>query len=338
MAILVTGGAGYIGGHMVLALLDAGEQVVVLDDLSTGFAWAVPSAATLVVGDISDEAKLRAIAAAHSIDAIAHFAAKIVVPESVSDPLGYYLNNTVKARALLEFAVRNGIGKFIFSSTAAVYGEPAINPIFEEASAAPINPYGRSKLMVEWILDDAARAHGLSYVALRYFNVAGADPKGRLGQSSPNATHLIKVAVQAALGMRPGLEIFGTDYATEDGTCVRDYIHVTDLIAAHLLALKHLRAGGESLVLNCGYGHGHSVREVVDVVKNVSGVDFDTRLSPRRPGDPAALVAGADRVRAKLGWTPQHDDLREIVNQAYEWERKLRDGTIPKARSAPTHF
>ena len=338
MAILVTGGAGYIGGHMVLALLDAGEQVVVLDDLSTGFAWAVPAAATLVVGDISDEAKLRAIAAAHRIDAIAHFAAKIVVPESVSDPLGYYLNNTVKARALLEFAVRNGIGKFIFSSTAAVYGEPAINPIFEEAPAAPINPYGRSKLMVEWILEDAARAHGLSYVALRYFNVAGADPRGRLGQSTPNATHLIKVAVQAALGMRSGLEIFGTDYATADGTCVRDYIHVTDLIAAHLLALKHLRADGDSLVLNCGYGHGHSVHEVVDVVKSVSGVDFETRLSPRRPGDPAALVAGADRIRAKLGWTPQHDDLREIVSQAYTWERKLRDGTIPKARSAPAYF
>lgn len=192
--------------------------------------------------------------------------------------------------------------------------------------------------MVEWVLEDAARAHGISYVALRYFNVAGADPKGRLGQSSPNATHLIKVAVQAALGMRPGLEIFGTDYPTADGTCVRDYIHVTDLIAAHLLALKHLRAGGDSLVLNCGYGHGHSVREVVDVVKNVSGVDFETRLSPRRPGDPAALVAGADRIRAKLGWTPQHDDLREIVNQAYAWERKLRDGTTPKARSAPAYF
>lgn len=338
MAILVTGGAGYIGGHMVLALVDAGEQVVVLDDLSTGFAWAVPAAATLVVGDSGDEAKLKAIAATNQIDAIAHFAAKIVVPESVSDPLGYYLNNTVKARTLLEFATRNGIRNFIFSSTAAVYGEPSVNPIFEEAPTAPINPYGRSKLMVEWMLEDAAHAHDLSYVALRYFNVAGADPKGRLGQSTPNATHLIKVAVQAALGMRRGLDIYGTDYATADGTCVRDYIHVSDLIAAHILALKHLRAGGESLVFNCGYGHGHSVREVVDVVKKVSGVDFETRLAERRPGDPAALVAGADRIRTRLGWMPQHDNLEEIVTQAYDWERKLRDGTIPKARAAPTHF
>ena len=338
MAILVTGGAGYIGGHMVLALVDAGEQVVVLDDLPTGFAWAVPAAATHVVGDRGDEAKLKAIAATHQIDAIAHFAAKIVVPESVSDPLGYYLNNTVKARTLLEFATRNGIRNFIFSSTAAVYGEPSVNPIFEEAPTAPINPYGRSKLMVEWMLEDAAHAHDLSYVALRYFNVAGADPKGRLGQSTPNATHLIKVAVQAALGMRRGLDIYGTDYATADGTCVRDYIHVSDLIAAHILALKHLRAGGESLVFNCGYGHGHSVREVVDVVKKVSGVDFETRLAERRPGDPAALVAGADRIRTRLGWMPQHDNLEEIVTQAYDWERKLRDGTIPKARVAPTHF
>ncbi len=337
MAILVTGGAGYIGGHMVLALVDAGEHVVVLDDLSTGFAWAVPAAATLVIGDSGDESKLRAIVAAHQIDTIAHFAAKIVVPESVSNPLGYYLNNTVKARTLLEFATRNGIRNFIFSSTAAVYGEPPVNPIFEEAPTAPINPYGRSKLMVEWMLEDAARAHDLSYVALRYFNVAGADPKGRLGQSTPNATHLIKVAVQAALGMRPRLDIFGTDYPTADGTCIRDYIHVSDLIGAHILALKHLRAGGESLVVNCGYGHGYSVREVVDVVKNVSGVDFETRLAERRPGDPAALVAGADRIRAKLGWVPQHDNLSEIVTQAYAWERKLRDGTVPKSRAAP-HF
>lgn len=338
MAVLVTGGAGYIGGHMVLALLDAGEQVVVLDDLSTGFAWAVPPAATLVIGDSGDETKLRAIGAAHEIDTIAHFAAKIVVPESVADPLAYYLNNTVKARALLEFATRHGIRNFIFSSTAAVYGEPPANPIFEDATTAPINPYGRSKLMVEWMLEDAARAHELSYVALRYFNVAGADPKGRLGQSTPNATHLIKVAVQAALGMREGLDVFGTDYATPDGTCVRDYIHVSDLIAAHILALKHLRLGGESLVLNCGYGHGHSVREVVDVVKAVSGINFETRLSGRRAGDPAALVAGADRIRDKLGWRPQHDDLQEIVTQAYEWERKLRDGTVPKARATAPHF
>jgi UDP-glucose 4-epimerase len=332
MAILVTGGAGYIGGHMVLALLDAGEEVVVLDDLSTGFAWAVPKAAHLIVGDIADTAQLKKIVAEHQVEAIAHFAAKIVVPDSVADPLGYYFSNTVKARALAEFAVRNGIKNFIFSSTAAVYGNPTVNPIFETAQPAPINPYGRSKLMVEWMLEDAAKVHDLSYVALRYFNVAGADPKGRLGQSTPNATHLIKVAVQAALGLRPGMDVFGTDYPTADGTCVRDYIQVSDLIAAHLLALDHLRAGGESLVLNCGYGHGHSVREVIDVVKKVSGNDFEVRLAGRRSGDPAALVAGAKAIRERLRWRPQYDDLAEIVRQAYHWERQLRDGTFAKAR------
>ncbi len=332
MAVLVTGGAGYIGGHMVLALLDAGEEVVVLDDLSTGFAWAVPKAAHLVVGDVADPVQLKEIAVRHRVEAIAHFAAKIVVPDSVADPLGYYFSNTVKARALAEFAVRNGIKSFIFSSTAAVYGEPAVNPIFETAQPAPINPYGRSKLMVEWMLEDAAKVHGLSYVALRYFNVAGADPKGRLGQSTPNATHLIKVAVQAALGLRPGMDVFGTDYPTPDGTCVRDYIQVSDLIAAHLLALGHLRRGGESLVLNCGYGHGHSVREVIDVVKKISGNDFEVRLTGRRAGDPAALVAGAQSVRERLGWRPNYDNLTEIVRQAYQWERKLRDGTFAKAR------
>ncbi len=332
MAILVTGGAGYIGGHMVLALLDAGEQVVVLDDLSTGFSWAVPKAATLVVGDSGDKAQLERILAEHKIDSVAHFAAKIVVPESLADPIGYYLNNTVKARALIEFCIRNGIKNFIFSSTAAVYGEPVANPIFETAVPAPINPYGRSKLMVEWMLEDAARAHDLSYIALRYFNVAGADPKGRLGQSTPNATHLIKVAVQAALGMRSGVDIFGTDYPTPDGTCIRDYIQVSDLITGHVLALAHLRGGGENLVLNCGYGHGHSVRQVVDVVRQVAGVDFKVRLAGRRAGDPAALVAGAQRIRDSLGWSPRYDDLREIVRQAYDWERKLRDGTVPKAR------
>jgi UDP-glucose 4-epimerase len=332
MAVLVTGGAGYIGGHMVLALLDAGEEVVVLDDLSTGFAWAVPQTVTLVVGDVADMALLRKIVAAHRIEAIAHFAAKIVVPDSVADPLGYYFSNTVKARALAEFAVRNGIKRFIFSSTAAVYGEPAVNPIFETAQPAPINPYGRSKLIVEWMLEDAAKAHDLSYVALRYFNVAGADPKGRLGQSTPNATHLIKVAVQAALNLRTGMDVFGTDYPTPDGTCVRDYIQVSDLIAAHILALAHLRDGGESLVLNCGYGHGHSVREVIDVVKQVSGTDFEVRPAGRRAGDPAALVAGAQAVRSRLGWKPKYDNLTEIVRQAYQWERRLRDGTFAKAR------
>ncbi|WP_332680662.1 UDP-glucose 4-epimerase GalE [Bosea sp. (in: a-proteobacteria)] len=324
MAILVSGGAGYIGSHMVLELLDRGEKVVVLDDLSTGFWWAVPPEAVFVKGDMGDQGLVERTIAEHGITEIAHFAARIVVPDSVSDPLGYYLNNTVKTRALLESAVRGGVRHVIFSSTAAVYGEPPVSPVPEEIALNPINPYGRSKLMSEWMLADTAHAHDLSYVALRYFNVAGADPRGRSGQSSPTATHLIKVASQAALGQRAGMEIFGTDYPTPDGTGIRDYIHVTDLARAHLSALDHLRAGGASLTLNCGYGRGYSVKEVVEVVKAVSGVDFPVRLSPRRAGDPAALVAKADRIRAELGWQPQHDDLTQIVTQALAWEESLR--------------
>jgi UDP-glucose 4-epimerase len=324
MAVLVSGGAGYIGSHMVLELLDRGENVVVLDNLSTGFWWAVPKEAVLVQGDIGDEALVERIIAEHGVTEIAHFAAKIVVPQSVTDPLGYYFNNTVKTRSLLESAVRGGVQRIIFSSTAAVYGEPSVSPVPEEIALAPINPYGRSKLMSEWMLGDVARAHDLAYVALRYFNVAGADPKGRSGQSSPNATHLIKVAGQAALGQRAVLQVFGTDYPTPDGTCIRDYIHVTDLARAHLSALDHLRAGGESLTLNCGYGRGYSVKEVVDVVKRVSGVDFPVTYAERRPGDPASLVAKADRIRDELGWRPEHDDLEQIVGQALAWEDKLR--------------
>lgn len=324
MAVLVTGGAGYIGSHMVLALVDAGhDDVVVLDDLSTGFAWALPPEVKLVVGDVSDQALVAATIAENGIDAIAHFAAKIVVPDSVTDPLGYYLANTVKTRALIETAVRSGVKHVIFSSTAAVYGEPEAVPVPETARTAPINPYGRSKLMSEWMLSDAAAAHGFSYVALRYFNVAGADPRGRSGQSTPQATHLIKVATQAALGQRTHLDVYGTDYATPDGSCLRDYIQVSDLAEAHLVALNHLRSGGESLTLNCGYGRGYSVLEVVDVVKRVSGVDFEVRLSPRRPGDPAQIVAGAERIRAELGWQPKHDDLNGIVRQALSWEDAL---------------
>lgn len=331
MAVLVTGGAGYIGAHMVLALLDAGENVVVLDDLSTSFARAVKHPAKLVIGDVGDMALVNEVLAAHGVDAIAHFAAKIVVPESVADPLLYYLNNTAKLRNLLECAVRNNIKHFIFSSTAAVYGEPDVNPVTESAPPAPINPYGRSKLMSEWILQDAGRAHELKYAILRYFNVAGADPKGRIGQSMPQATHLIKVAVQTAIGLRPCLDVFGSDYPTRDGTCIRDFIQVSDLIGAHLLALDHLRKGGENLICNCGYGHGASVLEVIDAVKRVSGTDFEVRTTGRRPGDPAALIAAADRIKKVLGWRPQYDDLDVIVAQALDWERQLQIGSAPPA-------
>jgi len=328
MTVLVTGEAGYIGGHMVLALLDAGEKVIVLDDLSTGFRSAVQPPAKLIVGDFGDAALVDNILSEHKIDAIAHFAAKIVVPESVADPLGYYLKNTAKARNLLECVVHHKIKHFIFSSTAAVYGEPEQSPISETLPLEPINPYGRSKLMTEWMLQDSGKAYGLNYVILRYFNVAGADPKGRLGQSTPQATHLIKVAVQAALGVRPGLEVYGDDYPTRDGTCIRDYIQVTDLVAAHLLALDYLRKGGESLICNCGYGKGFSVFEVVDVVKQVSGIDFNVRVSGRRAGDPASLVASAERIRSALNWTPKYNDLSTIVTQALDWERRLHNKPV----------
>ncbi|ACS41222.1 MULTISPECIES: UDP-glucose 4-epimerase GalE [Methylorubrum] len=324
MAVLVTGGAGYIGSHMVLALVDAGhEEVVVLDDLSTGYDWVLPPEVRLVVGDVADQALVTETILRHQIDTVAHFAAKIVVPESVADPLGYYLANTVKTRALMETAVRTNVRHFIFSSTAAVYGEPEIVPVPETLTPNPINPYGRSKLMSEWMLADAAAAHGFTYGVLRYFNVAGADPRGRSGQSMPAATHLIKVATQAALGQRTHLEVFGTDYPTRDGSCLRDYIQVSDLAAAHLTVLDYLRGGGDSLTVNCGYGRGYSVLEVVEVVKRISGRDFEVRLSPRRPGDPAQIIAGADRIRNELGWTPKYDDLDVIVAQALAWEDTL---------------
>jgi UDP-glucose 4-epimerase len=322
MTVLVTGGAGYIGSHMVLELLDAGEKVVVLDDLSTGFRWAVPQEAAFVTGDSGDQALVSRLIAEHGIESILHFAAKIVVPESVTDPLAYYLNNTVKTRALIEAAVKGGVKNFIFSSTATVYGNADVSPLHEELTPAPINPYGRTKLMSEWMLEDAAHAHGLNYVVLRYFNVAGADPHGRSGQSTPTATHLIKVASQVALGQRSHLDVFGTDYPTVDGTCVRDYVQVNDLATAHLSALNYLRGGGKSTVMNCGYGHGSSVLEVVDVVKRVSGVNFEVRLTGRREGDPATLVAKVDRIRG-LGWTPKYDNLETIVDQALRWEHKL---------------
>ena len=325
MSVLVTGGAGYIGSHMVLELLGAGEDVVVLDNLSTGFRKVVPDAAHFVEGNVGDMALAGRLLREYRIDAILHFAGSIVVPDSITDPLGYYQNNTCNSRNLLASAVDVGVPHFIFSSTAAVYGEPETIPISEDAELHPISPYGSSKRMTETMLADTARAHPLRYVALRYFNVAGADPSGRTGQSTPRATHLIKVASEAAVGLRAGLDVFGTDYGTPDGTCVRDYIHVTDLVRAHLDALRYLRSGGESTVLNCGYGEGFSVLEVVDAVKRVSGVDFPVRTVERRPGDPPALVAGAGRIRDRLGWKPRLNDLDTIVSHALSWEKHLKD-------------
>lgn len=329
MSVLVTGGAGYIGSHMVLRLLDAGEQVVVLDNLVTGFDWAVDSRAEMIVGDVGDMALAERIIGEREVDAIMHFAASIVVPESVENPLKYYQNNTANTRNLIEAAVNGGVRHFVFSSTAAVYGMTGLDPVFEDAELTPISPYGRSKMMSEMILADVAAAHDFEYGSLRYFNVAGADPAGRTGQSTPKATHLIKVACQTALGQRERMYVYGTDYPTPDGTGIRDYIHVTDLVDAHALLLENLRAGGGSQTLNCGYGRGFSVREVVDTVRRVTGVDFEAVETDRRPGDPAAIVAGADRIRALLGWTPAHDSLEEMVATAFAWEKHLATRNDP---------
>jgi UDP-glucose 4-epimerase len=323
-AVLVTGGAGYIGSHAVLALRDAGWPVVVIDNLSTGFRWAVAGDAVFAEGDIADQALVARLIAEHRIGAVMHFAGSIVVPESVADPLGYYENNTVKSRALIASAVRGGVGRFIFSSTAATYGIPDHVPVAEDAPTRPINPYGWSKLMTEQMLRDASAAHPLDHVALRYFNVAGADPQGRAGQSTAGATHLIKVAVEAAIGKRGHVDIYGTDYDTPDGTGVRDYIHVSDLAAAHVLALETLVAEpGRSHVMNCGYGRGFSVLEVLDAVDRVTNVTIERRLKPRRAGDPPALVADNARIRATLPWRPARDDLDTIVADALAWERRL---------------
>jgi UDP-glucose 4-epimerase len=323
MTVLVTGGAGYIGSHMVLRLCDAGEAVVVLDNLVTGFDWAIDHRATFVEGNAGDMALVGELIARHAITEIVHFAGSIVVPESVADPLKYYGNNTSASRNLIEAAVKGGVKHMVFSSTAAVYGMPGLEPVAEETPLNPMSPYGRSKLMTEMMLADVAAAHPLTYGALRYFNVAGADPKKRSGQSTPLATHLIKVTAQAALGQRSHVEIFGTDFPTPDGTGVRDYIHVSDLVEAHALLLDYLRGSGKSVTLNCGYGQGYSVRQVIDMVHKVSGVDFAVREAPRRAGDPASIVAKADKVREVLGWVPVHADLEEIVTAAYEWERYL---------------
>ena len=323
MTVLVTGGAGYLGSHMVLALLDAGERVVGLDNLTTGFDWAVPEGVPLVIGETGDQACVAALIAEHGVDAIIHFAASIVVPDSVADPLGYYRNNTVNSRALIECAVKGGVRRFIFSSTAAVYGNPERVPVREDDSLAPMSPYGSSKLMTEIMLRDASAAYGLRHVILRYFNVAGADPLGRTGQSTKGATHLIKVAVETALGRRRKMDVFGTDYPTPDGTCIRDYIHVSDLVRAHSDALAYLRGGGTGATFNCGYGRGFSVREVIETVKRVSGTDFKVELAGRRAGDPAQIVAASERIRSTLKWQPHFDDLDTIVTHALAWDRKL---------------
>ena len=323
MAVLVTGGAGYMGSHMAIELADNGEAVVVLDNLSTGIRRLVPTGVLFVEGDVGDEALVGRILSEHRVDSILHFAGSIVVPDSIADPLGYYFNNTVKSRTLLAAAVAHGVKNFIFSSTAAVYGTPAKVPVAEDAALQPISPYGASKLMTERMLADTAAAFPLRYCALRYFNVAGADAASRSGQATPKATHLIKAASEVVTGKRPYLEVFGTDYPTADGTCIRDYIHVTDLARAHWHALQFLRGGGGNLVMNCGYGRGYSVLEVVETVKRVSGVDFEVRRAAQRPGDPAELVADTRLIRATLPWRPQFDDLELIVEHALNWEKKL---------------
>ncbi len=320
--ILVTGGAGYIGSHVVKQLGARGERIIILDNLSTGFRESILSG-ELIEGDTGDMGLVSQILKEYDVRAVLHFAAHIVVPESVADPMKYYRNNTCNTRNLLECCARANVERFIFSSTAAVYGIPEETLIAEEMPVQPINPYGNSKLMSEWMLKDLAAASKLKYTILRYFNVAGADPEGQIGQSTPEATHLIKVACEVVTGKREKIAIFGTDYSTPDGTCIRDYIHVNDLANAHLKALDYLQQGGKSTILNCGYGHGYSVREVLDAVQRVSGVSLKIEESPRRAGDPPALTADSSKIRKQLGWEPHHNDLDFIVSTALQWERKL---------------
>lgn len=328
--IMVTGGAGYIGSHVVLRLIENAEKVVVLDNLSTGFADAA-TGAELIVGDVADMALVSRLLRQHDCDTVMHFAASTIVPESVADPLRYYGNNTCGTRNLLACCVQTGVRQIVFSSSAAVYGTPPTGRASEDTPPAPINPYGRSKLMSEWMLRDLADAGGPRFVALRYFNVAGCDPDGRIGQSTRNATLLVKVACEAALGKRPQVAIFGTDYDTPDGTGVRDYIHVMDLARAHLDALAYLRRGNASTVLNCGYGHGYSVREVLDAVSRAHGKPVPCVEQARRAGDPPVLVAEAERIRAVLGWRPRHDDLDFIARTSLAWEQQLQGHDAVKA-------
>jgi len=323
MAVLVTGGAGYIGSHMVHELLDRNERIVVLDNLSTGFEFLVPKAVPLVVGDFGDQSLVSRLLSQHGVDEIIHFAAFTSVPESLRQPLAYYLNNTANTRTLIETAVRAGVKRFIFSSTAAVYGTPERVPVSEQDPCRPFTPYGWSKLMAETMLRDSGAAHELQHVILRYFNVAGADPQMRTGPSHGDATHLIKVAVQTALGQRPRLEVYGTDYPTRDGTCIRDFIHVSDLVRAHSGALQYLRGGGNSVTLNCGYGRGFSVLEVIEAIKRAAQSDLPVSFGPRRAGDAAEVVATSEQARRLLRWRPRFDDLDTIVTHALDWERRL---------------
>src|ERR1700758_2831088 len=337
MTVLVTGGAGYIGSHMVHALAEAGESVVVIDNLSTGFSQFLPQGVPLFIGDAGDENLVEGVISAHGVESIIHFAGSVVVPESMRDPLAYYRNNTMTTRSLLNVAVKCGVNRFIFSSTAAVYGNPEQVPVPEIAPTRPLSPYGSSKLMTEIMLHDVASAHGMSYVVLRYFNVAGADPKGRMGLATVGATHLLKIAVEAATGQRAKIDVFGTDYPTPDGSCIRDFIHVSDLAQAHRSALSYLRGGGNSMTLNCGYGRGYSVVETIEGVRRVSGRHFAVQYAARRPGDIMAMVADTSRIRAALDWAPRYDNLEPIAAHALAWEQKLfheRNGDLQQAVSA----
>jgi UDP-glucose 4-epimerase len=334
MTVLVTGGAGYIGSHFVRALTDAGAAVAVIDNLSTGFSWAVPDGVPLFIGNAADEALVESVVASHQVDSIVHFAGSVVVPDSVRDPLGYYGNNTMTTRNLLAAAMRSGVRRLVFSSTAAVYGEPQSVPVAEDAPTRPSSPYGFSKLMSEVMLHDVGRAHDLRYVVLRYFNVAGADPQTRIGLATEGATHLMKIAVEVATGRRPRMEVFGLDYPTADGSCIRDFIHVADLAQAHCAALSYLAAGGPSTTLNCGYGRGYSVLETLAAVRRVSGHPIPVHTAPRRPGDIMTMVADTRRIRATLDWTPRYDDLDTIARHALAWERKRSGNSQDQDREA----
>ena len=323
MTVLVTGGAGYIGSHAVRALVEAGESIVVIDNLSTGFSAYLPEGVALFIGEAADENLVEGVIAAHGVESIIHFAGSVVVPDSMRDPLAYYRNNTMTTRSLLNVAVKCGVSRFIYSSTAAVYGNPDQVPVPEHAPTRPLSPYGSSKLMTEIMLHDTASAHGMNYVVLRHFNVAGADPKGRIGLATVGATHLLKVAVEVATGQRAKIDVFGTDYPTPDGSCIRDFVHVSDLAQANRAALSYLRSGGASVTLNCGYGRGYSVLEAIEAVRRVSGRNFSVQHGPRRSGDIVSMIADSGLIRATLDWTPQYDNLETIATHALTWEWKL---------------